>query len=228
MEERKAWDRLPGESAKAFEAFTAYCRQAARARSIEAAYQSTVAASEQGKRVRSAPRRWYTWSSDHSWVLRAAAYDEYLAEEDRLLWEERRKRLKERDWDQAEALRQIVEDALPHAERFLRQSTVTVPGDPQRGTPERQIITVQFDIAALTRVLVEASKLQRLATDEPTDNINHLSGAALDAAIERELARRVAELAHPGETGDAQAADAEADSGVEPYQNGIESNLGAD
>ena len=106
-------------------------------------------------------------------------------------------------------MRGLIDKALPHAEQFIRRQHTVIPA--KNGQPEREIITLSFDLTGLVRALAEASKLQRLATDEPTDNIN-LRGAALDAAIARELAR----VAHSSQAGDAETAaanDAEAHDG---------------
>lgn len=206
----QSWDKRDDESAVAYAAFQAYTRLLPRDRSIDAAWRS--AAKPQQDRVgKRAPRQWFTWSSDHEWVRRAAAYDQYLAEQDRLLWEDRRRQLRHRDWDQADRLRQVVEDGIDNARQFVRQNRTFIRGED--GEPDREIITLTFDIGALAQVMERASKLQRLATDEPTANIQ-LTGAALDAYIAEQLAR----VTHGGEAsiGDGSEPDAtEADSGAE-------------
>jgi hypothetical protein len=70
-----------------------------------------------------------------------------------------------------------------------------------------------FDITALSKVLTDASKLQRLASGQSTEHIE-LSGAALDAAIER-ITLGLAGLADGGEaqTADAPATDEPAGDG---------------
>lgn len=209
MAERKPWDRLPDETKRAYEGFHRYCTMRARLRSIDAAWREDKRAS--GEHVESdqrAPARWFAWSKQFNWPRRAAAYDEHLAEQDRMLWEERRHELQRRDWEQADALRDVIERAIPNAEHFIERRTTRV-GD-------ETIITLAFDIDALARVLVHASKLQRLATDEPTDIFRNLSGAALDAL----LAAEIAKLIHAGEAGDvgahlsAEAGDDEPPGGV--------------
>ncbi len=176
--------RQDGETTRAFAAFVIYSRLPVHERSIDAAWR--VSKGGQGRIDKRAPGRWRTWATNNNWVARSAAYDEYLAEQDRLQWEKRRADMRERDWQQAEELRRLVDDAIPHAQQFIRSKRTFAQG--QDGEPDREIITLNFDITGLTRVLVDASKLQRLAADLVTDNI-HLSGAALDAVISRELAR---------------------------------------
>lgn len=181
-------------------------------RSIDAAYRRAKGLQE-GSEKR-AHSTWFKWSRDNNWVVRVADYDDYLFEQDRLLWERRRAEVRERDWEEAESLRNIVAEAIPHARQFIHSRRTFIEG--VDGEPDREIVTMTFDLTGLTRVLVDASKLQRLATDEPTDNIN-LSGAALDAAIARELARladgsetdNVASSPENGSTGNEMATNAE-------------------
>jgi hypothetical protein len=165
-----AWTRRSNESKEAYAAFQYYLREG----SIDAAYvASTGHPLGDGKR---AARRWAQWSADYEWVARAAQYADHLAEQNRHLWEQRRRDLQERDWAQADALRAVVDAAIPGAQQFIRRKVAVVKGE--------TIVTLAFDIVGLTLVLEKASKLQRLATDEPTDHLK-LSGAALDGAIER-------------------------------------------
>lgn len=194
MTDRKPWQRRDNESSQAYAAFALYYQLPTHERSIDAAWQGS-AEQQRKKRVQKvAPRHWYGWSSDNDWVKRATAYDDHLIEQDRLLWEKRRRDLLERDWAQADKLRAVVDEAIPHANLFVRRKTTVVKGDAAHGIPDREVVTMEFDITSLATVLEKASKLQRLATDEPTENVN-LSGAALDAAIARELAK----LADSGE-----------------------------
>jgi len=99
-------------------------------------------------------------------------------------WVERRLRLRERDWTQGEALRRIFDESLPHAQGFIRSKTAHIPA--QGDTPARNVITMAFDITGLAMVLEKASKLQRLASELSTDNLQ-LSGAALDVVIRYEI-----------------------------------------
>lgn len=205
------WTRLPNESIAAYAAFQLYLERG----SIDTAWRAT----EQGQtsHAKRAPGQWAIWSSKYEWVARAQAYADHLAEQNRLLWEQRRRELQERDWAQADRMRQIVDEAQVMADQFLRSKTTTIQGVPtvvdadgnviQHGTPTRQIITTALDIVAVSKVMLDASKQQRLATDQPTENINNLSGAALDALIDKELDRRLAGLTYGGEAGFADAPD---------------------
>lgn len=201
------WRRLPDESVKAYSAFTAYMQLEPADRSIDNAWR---AATRQGQNRdgRRAPRQWGVWSSKYKWTARLLAYTDHLAEQDRQLWEDRKRQLRERDWEQgdhlrahADALSEVLTEALPEARRFVR---VTASVELLDG---RIIQTETFDIVglgsvsdAVSRIIERASKVQRLAADEPTDNVNY-SGSTLDALIARELAR----VTNARETIDAQA-----------------------
>jgi hypothetical protein len=58
------WDRQPGESIPAFEAFRAY-REAGEARSLR----------QVARELRKSPSLIFRWSSSHAWVARALAWD---------------------------------------------------------------------------------------------------------------------------------------------------------
>lgn len=179
--ERKPWERQPDESAKAYAAFCTYRDLPAHERSIDAAYVAT--SGQQLRDGKRAPRRWASWSSDYSWVDRAAAHDDHLAELDRLQIEARRKEQREMEWQIAKRGLEIVRDALPHAEQFIRRRQHTT----EDGT---LVITLQFDVTGLAMASERFSKQGRLANDEPGEHIQ-LSGAALDSLLASEIAKIV-------------------------------------
>lgn len=74
------WDRLPGESARAYRAFCVY-RDLGPKRSVLKAIQAA------GENVDSVGR-WETWCTQFRWVERAAAYDEWLDRQQREAREE--------------------------------------------------------------------------------------------------------------------------------------------
>lgn len=191
------WGRMPGEGIKAFEAFMTFLMIPPRVRSIARAFRIAKGHDADDLSIPSHPH-WEKWSSAFNWQARAKAYDEHVAQKDLALWEERRKKARERDWEQAEALRDLVAEALPTATGFYKRSVRQAQtGTPtivdaegkviQEGTPTVMIQTVAFDVKSLSSVLVDASKLQRLTNNEPTDNVNNLTGAVLDDALEQAL-----------------------------------------
>lgn len=196
-----AWTRLNTESIAAYNAFQLYLEHG----SIDAAWRATNQG--QTSNAKRAPGQWAVWSAKYDWVARAAAYADHLAEQDRLLWEERRRLSREQDWSQADKVRSIIEDALPYARGFIHRQKHVV----RRAGQTTTTIIESFDIVGLSKVLTEASKIQRLASDQPTENINNLSGAALDAAIQRALD----ELANGDKAGHAPAP-ADDEAGSEP------------
>ena len=68
------WDKLEGESAQAYRAFTAY-RDLRADRSLDAAYRSVTGQQESSKR---ASGRFTGWSGQFDWKQRAEAYDAHL------------------------------------------------------------------------------------------------------------------------------------------------------
>ena len=73
------WDKQPGETPKAFVAFSAYLAMEPKKRSVLAAYLSTLEEAEKGRKgqIKSPPTSWRDWAFDHDWKARAAAYDTY-------------------------------------------------------------------------------------------------------------------------------------------------------
>ena len=188
--DNQPWKKLDTESAKAYAAFCSYYLLPARDRSLDQAY--SVSNRDRTSIKKRASGQWRAWSVAHDWVVRSLAYDEHLADQDRLLWEERRKASREKDWNQAEAMRKIVDDSLPHAERFIRTRRAIVPA--QGDTPEREVITMTFNIVALSQVLMNASKLQLLATGRVTENLQPvLSEAQVAQLIEEGITSLAAE-----------------------------------
>lgn len=177
------WDKLPAETSKAFDAFHAYLL-CPKPRSIDAAYfRAHPQPNNIGKR---AAWQWWRWSVAHEWVKRVTAYDAHLLKQDELLWEERRRRKKEREWTEAEQIRDVLEEAIPHARQFIRHKTAYVRGE--NGAPDREIITVEFDIVGLATVAEKMQRIQNLVLGDATENVN-LSGAALNALLASEFAR---------------------------------------
>lgn len=139
------------------------------------------------------------WSRQYDWQRRVAAWDIQEADRDMLEWEERKRALREQDWAQGGDLRDKVAQFLEQLPRFLQDSVSEREETLADGTKLRtRVITVGLNtnLTQIANALIQASKLQRLATDEPTENVR-LSGAALDSLIASELAR----LAHSGEAG---------------------------
>ena len=133
---------------------------------------------EAGQGLRVPTRRVSTlenWSSRYNWQHRVTLWDLALAEIKQEEWLRRAELVNDLDWNDGQGLREAARETL-----------------------ERIIETADPSLGMLAQVFAAASKLQRLATNEPTDNVN-LTGYALDAAIEKEISR----LAGAGDDGEA-------------------------
>ena len=74
------WDIQPGETAKAFHAFSHYRDMPPADRSIDTAHAEHLARCEGRKRRgKRGSNRWQDWSPKHDWVSRAAAHDADLS-----------------------------------------------------------------------------------------------------------------------------------------------------
>ena len=123
---------------------------------------------EAGQGLRVPTRRVSTlenWSSRYNWQHRVTLWDLALAEIKQEEWLRRAELVNDLDWNDGQGLREAARETL-----------------------ERIIETAEPSLGMLAQVFAAASKLQRLATNEPTDNVN-LTGYALDAAIEKEISR---------------------------------------
>jgi hypothetical protein len=75
-DDRKPWEREPGEPKQAFAAFVVYRSMLPEMRSVNAAYRAAKnVVDDPSKR---APGRWRLWSTEHSWESRADAHDAHL------------------------------------------------------------------------------------------------------------------------------------------------------
>lgn len=80
MSDRQPWEKQPGETAKAYQAFCVY-RDLGAGRSLSIAYERTgKGRSKTGERSgkTEAPRLWERWSSKYQWVERSQAYDRHI------------------------------------------------------------------------------------------------------------------------------------------------------
>lgn len=83
-DETQPWDKLPGESTRAYAAFLLYLNLAPNSRSIARAYRAKGGRTgeEQGRsRGGRAPSHWEAWASSFDWITRANAWDAHLLRE---------------------------------------------------------------------------------------------------------------------------------------------------
>jgi hypothetical protein len=170
------WDRLPTETSKAFEAFSAYCEMGPE-RSLTALAQ----------KLHKTRTHFGLWSRRHSWVERATLYDAHMqgieqraAEKavasEAAKWARRQVEQRERDWAMADQLREKAERMLtyPLSRQSVRDKDGVTIVEPARWT-----------MADAVRMAETAAKLARLAAEMATDR-RQLDVAALsDAELER-------------------------------------------
>ena len=99
------WDIQPGETAKAFHAFSHYRDMPPADRSIDTAHAEHLARCEGRKRRgKRGSNRWQDWSPKHDWVSRAVAHDADLSRKRR----DRRARELEEAQDRAAKIDSLV------------------------------------------------------------------------------------------------------------------------
>jgi len=141
-DEKREWDRLPGESSKAYHHFCLY-RDMGQGRSLR-----KMAGVPGCSSVR---RQLNRWSSKWRWVERCQKYDDYLEHERRLQQEKERRAMHERHAKVALLGMNVAVKGLESLLAKVQSGEGTVaPGD-------------------LTRLLDTSVKVERLARGESTD-----------------------------------------------------------
>ena len=116
------WDIQPGETAKAFHAFSHYRDMPPADRSIDTAHAEHLARCEGRKRRgKRGSNRWQDWSSKHDWVSRAVAHDADLSRKRR----DRRARELEEAQDRAAKIAHSALDRLD--ERLQTLDIMQIP-----------------------------------------------------------------------------------------------------
>lgn len=119
------------------------------------------------------------WSTKNLWQARVDTANRIQQAEDVRLkteamkaeaesWEQRRLEVREKDWQQSEALRELTDRLLAEGPRFLKTTRKFVPG--RDGMPDREVVTVGLDVKLMITGLQTASKLQRLAAEMETEH----------------------------------------------------------
>jgi hypothetical protein len=162
-----AWEALAPrarESKAAHAAFLDYVRMGPRRsiRQLHAQYVKQTSSTPQADSVpTSSLKTLFTWSARHGWQDRLTAYQEERDRREQEAWEARRKAVRQADWEAGEALRDLAADILAETPNFLKTTRRLVKG--KGGQPDREVLTVGIEIAALIKALELASKLQALA-----------------------------------------------------------------
>lgn len=156
--EEGIWTRQPGETARAYECFSAY-RDLGPGRSMVEAYRHKT-----GKETaKQSSGHWNTWYRVHDWRRRAEAYDHHLDELGRKAeaeaWEKRRRDLVEEQFELSKAMLSKVDQMLKFP--LVRQ---TVEGESGPVTIE----PVRWNMNSAARMAKIAIELGRLASGLPT------------------------------------------------------------
>jgi hypothetical protein len=167
-----AWETLarrPGETLRAHAAFLDYVRMGP-GRSLRKLFElyrdrsGIEAGSEKPPTKRLNTLR--EWSVSYAWQKRLEAWTVERGQRDQALWEQRRRELREADWQTGEKLREQANAALDQVPQFLKTTRRVVRA---KGQPEREVITMGLKLGEVAGAAEIASKLQRLAAEMPTE-----------------------------------------------------------
>lgn len=165
MSKPKPWDRLPDETAPAFEAFRTYLE-------LGPKRSTAKAAQDLGKSKRTLDG----WSSKHQWVRRTAEYDAELARHaDQEFFGETRRRARSKAHAQAS---QVAIAALQRPGARVLERLQRDPNLIDKLTFKEQ---VALTIAA-ARVLPHVIRAERLALGMSTENLGDAQGGPLSDA----------------------------------------------
>ena len=138
----KIWEKREGETAKAFEAFTAY-RDLGPSRSLSKA--AEVYYGRSGASLGHLER----WSSEHEWVRRSAAYDAHLDQQRLEVIEQTRK----------DAQRVISEAALQVALKLVEGSLTGDLTGPQMSAIKHALDLAGLDVVERREVTISDSEI---------------------------------------------------------------------
>jgi hypothetical protein len=153
VEPPKPWERQPGEGPEAFDAFVAYRDMPTKDRSLTAAYRRYT-----GGEAIKASGTWMNWSVEWRWRPRTLAWDD---ENDRLKREAHRDAIVKMSERQAATAQYWQGVAYQQMQALLERL--------QDDGPAAADARAMFGPTALTKMLVDAAKLERLARGVPTD-----------------------------------------------------------
>lgn len=177
----------PNEKAHQFEALLDYWRLGP-GRSLTKLVQLYVERELSGESVPSSRDRTIReWSRQFDWQNRVLHAQYKLELELQELWKERQLEIRERDFKQAEKLRNLVDDALEQGRSFIKADHRILKG--QDGQPDREIITMALDIRALLQALKISSDLQRKAA-----GMTDITAAVLDIDLTQLTDQQIEQL----------------------------------
>lgn len=188
-----SWDRQPGETIKAWEAFQVY-RDTGATRTV-----SGVA-----RQLNKSRQLLDRWSKMYNWLARAGAYDNHIAnrmlqaqenqiEREAEKWAKRSGEHRERAWKIREAL-------MDKAEAMLNWPLAKVESEDGRTV----LHPARWDFGTVARLVDTADKVGRLAADMPTEIVGLLprlleAAAARNVDVAALLNDTIAELERAGD-----------------------------
>lgn len=119
----------------------------------------------------------YEWSSNFKWQDRVARWEYLQALEDERQWAERRRKLREDEWEVGSHLLELARNMLAESPKFLKTTRrVTQDG--------REIITLALDSKFLIQLAEMSAKLRRLASGMETDHHRHSGSVGLEISAD--------------------------------------------
>lgn len=152
--DRRPWEKQPWESFKAFESFALY-RDLGLARSLSKATQALIE-TVPARKAETVRTQMGGWSALNRWVERAEAYDLHV---DARMLEQREGRVGRMN-------RRYEAAAATLSARAL---SAIAGGTDENGDTVEPVSLDGMDAEALMRILVNAQKVERLATGQPTE-----------------------------------------------------------
>jgi len=215
--ERQPWERQPWDTKQSWQAFRIYLLQEQPRSLIKALREYQRSIGREPTQRNTIPGYWKTWSAERgelTWTQRAAAYDDYLAEQERAKWEQRRLALKEQEWEIGSRLLERGQQMLMFPLSVQKKEEVA-DADGKQVRSVTIIMPAEWKLGDIPKVVQAGSKLARLSADEPTDIIDwreeaRKAGVDPDAFKEsiREIIAQMGGALHPGSAGGDESDDA--------------------
>jgi hypothetical protein len=161
------WERLAGESARAFDQFKMYCDLGPQ-RSIDATYHQSRPSAPAGR----APGPWFERASKNRWVERAQQYDNYLDEVERDERQLQRKELQRRRFKFALANQERLERRVAKMEANLDKADTAPITDvtvkKREGGIENTTKVKGINLSGYARMVKETNETAQLAAIDNT------------------------------------------------------------
>ncbi len=121
------------------------------------------------------------WSYQFDWVARVDAWTKIQQEREQAEWEDRRRQIRQQDWEHGQQLRELADTILEAAPAFVKRREKTDKGETRvrreetgdgevtitKTRVDTRIVTVALDGHLLTRLEKLASDLGRLSSEVP-------------------------------------------------------------